>query len=84
MVTYDGFCRTVVATEEGVAGVFQVVCRPLLVVVAGATRPYGTFVQEDHVFRDTAIPNDFIQTPKFCDWYKISPGNAVKTAPASK
>ncbi len=56
----------------------------LYVPVAGATRPYGTFIQEDHVFRDTAIPNDFIQTPKFCDWYKISPGNAVKTAPASK
>ena len=31
-----------------------------------------------------AIPSDFIRTPKFYDWYKISPGNAVKTAPASK
>lgn len=27
----------------------------LYVPVAGATRPYGTFIQEDHVFRDTAI-----------------------------
>ena len=54
-VVNDGFCRTVVATEEGVAGVLQIVCCPLLIVVAGVAIPDSTFIQKNYVFRDAAI-----------------------------
>ena len=57
IIRYNGFRRAVVATEHGIAGIFQVACRPLLVVVAGAARPDGTFVQADNVFCDATVDN---------------------------
>ena len=55
VVRYDGFRGPVVAAEHGVAGIFQVACRTLLVVVARAARPYGTFVQADDILRDATV-----------------------------
>ena len=57
VIRHDRFRRAVVATEHGITRIFQVACRPLLVVVARAARPHGTFVQADNVFCDAPINN---------------------------
>ena len=55
VLAYNGFCSAVIATPQGVTGVFQVVCSTLLIVVARAARPNSTFVKTDVIFFDATI-----------------------------
>ena len=55
VVRDDGFRRAVVPAEHGVAGILQVACRALLVVVARAARPNRALVQADDILRDATV-----------------------------
>ena len=54
-VAHDGFRRAVVPAEKRVSGIFQVVCRTLLVVIARAARPNRALVEPDDILCDATI-----------------------------
>ena len=55
VLVHDGFCRAVVATEHSITSILQMACRPLLVVIARAARPNGTFVEADVILGDATV-----------------------------
>ena len=55
VLIHDGFCSTVVATEQRITGIFQVACSTLLVVIARTARPNGTFVETDIILGDATV-----------------------------